>query len=168
ARRKGRWGNTQENALALESLVNYYRRFEAVTPNFTAVAKMGETAIAEARFQGRSTEARGTDVAMPALLAAGAPRAQQPLTFTRTGEGTLFYTARLRYAIDRLFQSGLDQGIRIERAYAPYVENGTKPAATTFKAGDLVRVTITLDLTKERRFVAVTDPLPAGLEPIES
>jgi alpha-2-macroglobulin len=31
-----------------------------------------------------------------------------------------------------------------------------------------VRVTLTLQLTKERRFVAVTDPLPAGFEPVES
>src|SRR6185369_5996243 len=44
----------------------------------------------------------------------------------------------------------------------------TRPAATSFGAGDLVRVTLTLTLTKERRFVAVTDPLPAGFEPVES
>ena len=31
-----------------------------------------------------------------------------------------------------------------------------------------MRVTLTLNLTKERRFVAVTDPLPAGFEPVES
>jgi uncharacterized protein YfaS (alpha-2-macroglobulin family) len=90
------------------------------------------------------------------------------LTFTREGAGTLFYTARLRYAADALFQQGLDSGFKIERSYAPYVEQGSKPAATTFKAGDLVRVTLTFALTKERRFVAVTDPLPAGFEPVES
>ena len=31
-----------------------------------------------------------------------------------------------------------------------------------------MRVTLTLRLTKERRFVAVTDPLPAGFEAVES
>ena len=29
-------------------------------------------------------------------------------------------------------------------------------------------MTLTFNLTKERRFVAVTDPLPAGFEPVES
>jgi uncharacterized protein YfaS (alpha-2-macroglobulin family) len=48
------------------------------------------------------------------------------------------------------------------------VESGTRPASTSYKAGDLVRVTLTFQLTKERRFVAVTDPLPAGFEPVES
>ena len=168
ARKNGRWGNTQENALAMEALVTYYRKFESVTPNFTAVATLGTTQVASAQFQGRSTEAKTADMTMPALLATGPAGSTQPLTFTRTGEGTLFYTARMRYAVDRLYQAGMDQGIRIERTYAPYVETGTKPAATSYKAGDLIKVTLTLNLTKERRFVAVTDPLPAGFEPVES
>jgi alpha-2-macroglobulin len=92
----------------------------------------------------------------------------RPLTFAREGAGTLFYTARLRYAADQLFQDGLDNGIRIERSYSPYLEDRNAPPATSFKAGDLVRVTLRLDLTKERRYVAVTDPLPAGFEPVES
>ena len=167
-RKDGRWGNTQENALALEALVSYYRKFESVTPNFTAVASLGSTQLASAQFQGRSTEAKATDVPMPKLLASIPAGSEQPLTFTRDGTGTLFYSARLRYAVDRLYQQGSDQGIRIERSYGPYVENGSRPATTTYKAGDLVRVTLTLQLTKERRFVAVTDPLPAGFEPVES
>jgi uncharacterized protein YfaS (alpha-2-macroglobulin family) len=105
---------------------------------------------------------------MPDVLAKGAPGSTSPLTFAREGTGTLFFTTRLRYASDQLFQQGLDTGINIERTYAPFVETGTRPAATTFKAGDLVRVTLTLRLTKERRFVAVTDPLPAGFEAVES
>ena len=168
ARRAGRWGNTQENALALEALVSYYRRFESTTPDFTAVAKLGDAQVATAQFQGRSTEAKATAVTMKTLLASAPAGTDQPLTFTRTGAGTLFYSARLRYAVDQLFLQGSDQGIRIGRSYAPYVETGTRPASTTYKAGDLVRVTLTLNLTKERRFVAVTDPLPAGFEPVES
>jgi uncharacterized protein YfaS (alpha-2-macroglobulin family) len=164
----GRWGNTQENALALESLVAYYRRFEATVPDFSASVKMGSTQIASASFKGRSTTVNATDVPMTKLQTSAPAGTEQPLTFTRSGNGTLFYSARLRYAVDELFQSGLDQGMQIDRTYAPYVENGTRPASTTFKAGDLIRVTLTLNLTKERRFVAVTDPLPAGFEPVES
>ena len=105
---------------------------------------------------------------MPQVLSKGAAGSNQPRTFTRDGAGTLFYTARLRYAADEFFQQGLDGGIHIERTYAPFVEKGTRPAATRFNAGDLVRVTLTFQLTKERRFVAVTDPLPAGFEAVES
>jgi len=176
SRTKGRWGNTQENAMALEALVAYYRKFESATPAFTATASLGTAQIASTEFRGRSTEAKATDLPMSRVLASAAAGTQQPLTFTRNGAGTLFYSARLRYAVDRLFQSGLDQGFRIERTYTPYVEDAapasaraaSRASATSFKAGDLVRVTLVMTLPKERRFVAVTDPLPAGFEPVES
>ena len=167
-RRNGRWGNTQENAYAMESLVAYYRRYESVVPDFTAVAMLGDETVAREQFKERSTQSAVKELPMGQVLAAAPAGSSRPLTFARDGAGTLFYTTRLRYASDELFQQGLDNGMRIERSFAPYVENGTRPAATSYKAGDLIRVTLTLRLTKERRFVAVTDPLPAGFEPLES
>jgi uncharacterized protein YfaS (alpha-2-macroglobulin family) len=167
-RKDGRWGNTQENAYAMESLVSYYRKYETTVPDFRAVVTLGGDEIARDEFKGRSTESAAKDLPMPQVLARGAPGSTRSLIFTREGAGTLFYTARLRYAADQLFQQGLDSGISIERTYAPFVETGTRPAATSFNAGDLVRVTLTFRLTKERRFVAVTDPLPAGFEAVES
>jgi hypothetical protein len=112
---------------------------------------------------------------MKTVLGKGTAGQKLDLSFRRDGTaGTLFYTARLKYAADALVQDALDQGFRIERAYAAAsatgeaVAEGTGAPPTTFKAGDLVRVTLTLRLTKERRYVAVTDPLPAGFEPVES
>jgi uncharacterized protein YfaS (alpha-2-macroglobulin family) len=169
ARKNGRWGNTQENALAMEALVAYYKKYESAIPDFRAVVRLAGDEIARETFQGRSSEAAIRDMPMAALAAKAAPGSTHELSFAREGTGTLFYIARLRYAADRLYQQGFDSGFRIERRYSPYVESGTSPAASlSYKAGDLVQVTLSLDLTKERRFVAVTDPLPAGFEPVES
>jgi hypothetical protein len=167
-RKDGRWGNTQENAHAMEALVAYYRRFESAVPEFTAVVSLGQEELAREEFKGRTTGSVSANVPMNDLLARGEAGSPQALTFTRKGTGTLFYTARLRFAADQLFQDGLDNGIRIERSYEPYVENGTRPAASSYNAGDLVRVVLTFHLAKERRYVAVTDPLPAGFEAVES
>jgi uncharacterized protein YfaS (alpha-2-macroglobulin family) len=152
----------------MEALVSYYRKYESTVPDFRATVRLGDREIAQEPFKGRSTTSTSKEVPMPTLLAAAVPGTASPLTFAREGAGTLFYTTRLRYAMDAVFQQGLDSGFKLDRSYAPYVEQGSKPAATTFKAGDLVRVTLTFSLTKERRFVAVTDPLPAGFEPVES
>ena len=168
ARKDGRWGNTQENAHAMRALVAYYRTHEAVVPDFRTLVALGGEPLTEARFTGRTTTTVSRDVPIAQVMRAGKPGATRPLTFRRDGAGTLFYTARLRYAVDRLFQDGLDNGIRIERSYAPFVENGTSADATTYRAGDLIRITLRFHLTKERRYVAVTDPLPAGFEPVES
>jgi uncharacterized protein YfaS (alpha-2-macroglobulin family) len=168
ARKDGRWSNTQENAKALEALVNYYRKYEPTVPNFRGVASLGTRELLREDFRSRSTEASIATLPMPQVVAAGRGAAGVPLTFRREGTGTLFYSTRLRYAVDSLFQDGLDSGFNIERRYEPYVENGVKPAARSYAAGDLVRITLTFRLTKERRFVAVTDPLPAGFEPVET
>ena len=167
-RKDGRWGNTQENALAMEALVNYYRRFEPAAPDFRAVVRLGQQELAREEFRGRSTSLETTAVAMEKISGLAPAGATRPLTFTREGAGTLFYTTRLRYAVDRFFQDGLDAGFNVERRYEPFVEDGSRPAVTSYSAGDLVRVTLTFRLSKERRFVAVTDPLPAGFEPVES
>jgi uncharacterized protein YfaS (alpha-2-macroglobulin family) len=167
-REDGRWGNTQENAMAMEALVAYYRKFESAVPDFRAIVRLGTEELARAEFKGRTTQSTVTTVRMAELTSASQPGTKKPVTFERQGAGTLFYTTRLRYTSDELFQDGLDSGIRIERRYAPFAEDGSRPAATAYRAGDLVRVTLSFDLTKERRFVAVTDPLPAGFEPVES
>ena len=168
ARKDGRWGNTQENALAMEALVAYYRKYENATPDFRALVKLGTEDLAREEFKGRTTTSKTSSLPMSKVLTLGASGTSRPLTFTREGTGTLFYSTRLRYASDELFHEGLDSGFQIARSYAPYAETGTRPAATSYKAGDLVRVTLSFNLTKERRYVAVTDPLPAGFEAVES
>jgi uncharacterized protein YfaS (alpha-2-macroglobulin family) len=171
ARKQGRWSNTQENGVALEALVDYYKKAEAEPPDFRAVVGLGRDTVATQEFRGRTTTAQAVDVPMKSLLGKGGPGQRLDLSLRRDGAaGTLFYTARLKYAVDVPVQDGLDQGFRIERTYAPASATGAEAGApiTSFKAGDLVRVTLTLRLTKERRYVAVTDPLPAGFEPVES
>jgi uncharacterized protein YfaS (alpha-2-macroglobulin family) len=169
ARRNGRWGNTQENAVAMEALVAYYRKFEKEPPNFTAVVSLGTRELARDRFEGRSTDARSRELPMSALATTMPAGSTRDLTFRREGTGTLFYNARLRYAVDTLFQKGLDSGFAVSRKYSLVDADGkTLRDATAFQAGDLIRVTLGFELTKERRFVAVVDPLAAGLEPIES
>jgi uncharacterized protein YfaS (alpha-2-macroglobulin family) len=102
---------------------------------------------------------------MHRILATAPAGTRQDLIFRKEGTGTLFYMTRLRYAVDRLFQSGLDNGFRIERTYSPH---RTSDSAGSFAAGDLVTVTLRIRNTQERRWVAVTDPLPAGFEAVES
>ena len=165
ARKNGRWNNTQENATAMEALVDYYRKYEKDVPDFTAVVTLGLKTLVTETFKGRDTKARMQDTAMRDLLQMGKPGDKLPLGFKREGTGTLFYVARLKYAADDMFQTGLDAGMSVKRHYEP--AGGGAPS-TTYKAGDLVRVVLDFDLTKERRWVAVTDPIPAGFEPVES
>jgi uncharacterized protein YfaS (alpha-2-macroglobulin family) len=167
ARKEGRWGNTQENAWAMESLVAYYRKFEREVPDFSSVVALGADELARAEFRGRSTQPVVRELPLQRL---GAPGAEaRPIDIRKQGAGTLFYGLRLRYALDARGMTALDNGFAIERSYSRVGESGQdQPPSTRFAAGDLVRVTLRLRLPKERRFVAVTDPLPAGFEPVDA
>jgi alpha-2-macroglobulin len=165
ARKRGRWGNTQENAWAMESLVDYYRKYESVAPDFTALASIGSETVEREEFRGRSAEAKSRDWSMQDVLRIAPADSQVPVTFERQGTGTLFYALRLRYARSVVMHDPLDQGFALERHYA--LQNA-KADQSSFKAGDLIKVTLRVRNTKERRFVAVTDPIPAGTEPVES
>lgn len=169
-RKNGRWDDTQENGVALEALVDYYKKYEAEPPDFRAVVELGRRTLATGEFRGRSTEAQTKDVPMREIAASGAAGERLDLSFSKEGAGTLHYVARLKYAVDALIQDGMDQGFAVTRTYQPAGADAAAdgPPATTFTAGALVRVTLKLVVTKERRYVAVTDPLPAGFETVES
>jgi alpha-2-macroglobulin len=157
-RKNGRWNDTQENAWALEGLVDYYRKYESQAPDFVGTVAQGSTTLVRETFKGRSTEARTANVPIDKVVSG-------PVVFTRDGTGTLFYMMRLRYAANVMRHEPLDQGFHVERSYR--LQNGDS-ASTTFKAGDLINVTLRIRNTKERRYVAITDPIPAGTEPVEA
>jgi uncharacterized protein YfaS (alpha-2-macroglobulin family) len=165
-RTKGRWGSTQENAWAMEALIDYYRKYEAEPPSFTGTVAVGNTQIARDEFRGRSTEAKIHDIPIQQLVASAPAGRETAVTFHREGVGTLFYAMRLRYAQNLEKLDPLDHGFIVERKYA--MQNGGKSDGVTFNAGDLITVTLLIRNTKERRFVAVDDPIPAGTEPVES
>ena len=165
ARRNGRWGNTQENATALEALVSYYRKFEAEPPAFTATVSAGAQTVGTASFKGRSVTTQSVRLAMPELvklLTAG----ETELTMSRAGTGRLFYTARVQYQLSTP-PPPTNQGIQLERRFARYAESGDSAPSTSFAAGDLIRVTLVVTVPQERRYVAVVDPLAAGFEPVD-
>jgi alpha-2-macroglobulin len=164
-REDGRWGNTQENAWAMEALVDFYRKYESEVPDFVAKVALGPATVGQETFKGRTTHAKSKVFDMRDVLAKGPAGSKLPVTFTREGTGTLYYMMRLRYTLELGRYQPLDQGFKVERAY--FVDGTTTPV-TSFKAGDVIRVNLRIRATKERRFVAVTDPIPAGTEPVET
>jgi hypothetical protein len=166
ARENGRWRNTQENATALSSLVAYYRRYEAETPDLIARVAIGSRAIASSTFRGRTATPAQVALAMPDLLREVAAGAEADLAIERSGTGRLFYAARLEYVPSEA-PPPTDQGLRLERRYERYAEDGVGPVAATFDAGDLIRVSLAITTPQERRYVAVTDALPGGVEAVD-
>jgi uncharacterized protein YfaS (alpha-2-macroglobulin family) len=135
-------------------------------PDMTATAALGGRTLGTATFKGRSIVAQQLRLAMPDLLRVVAAGSDDTLAFSRAGTGRLYYSTRFQFALEKP-PTALDQGMRIERRYESFVEGGIGAVGTSFAAGDLVRVVLRVITPQERRYVAVTDPIPAGFEAVD-
>jgi uncharacterized protein YfaS (alpha-2-macroglobulin family) len=163
---RGRWNNAQENSFILLALNDYFDTFESVDPDFVARAWLGETYAAEAEFRGRSTDTSLTTVPMADLIAAG----DVDLIVDKGGAGRLYYRFGLRYAPDDLDLDPRDEGFVVERTYEavddPADVQRNTDGSWEIAAGATVRVRLTMVADAQRTHVALIDPLPAGLEPV--
>lgn len=165
---KGRWANTQENAFVLLALDRYFQRYESQTPDFVARSWLGDRFTGEHEFTGRTTERHRIDIPMRTLVEDGSDT--RDLVIEKDGEGRAYYRIGLDYAPKSLQLDAADYGFAVERTYHPVdepddvrrLEDGT----WRIRAGARVGIEITLAVPARRYHVALVDPLPAGLEPI--
>ncbi|MDD5308947.1 MAG: alpha-2-macroglobulin family protein [Deltaproteobacteria bacterium] len=166
-RQKGRWGSTQENAFVLLALDRYFQAFEKVTPDFVARAWLGDGLAAEHAFKGRTTERVHVEIPMAYLAK---ERGNQRLVLAKDGPGRLYYRIGMRYAPEDLKLAAADYGFAVERTYESVDDESEvrRDADGTWrvKSGARVRVRLTMVAPMRRYHVALVDPLPAGLEPM--
>lgn len=163
-RKRGRWGNTQENAFVLLALDRYFNVYEKVTPNFVARVWLGDRFAGDHRFRGRTTERHHIDIPMRYLADLGSG----DLTLQKDGKGRMYYRIGMTYAPASLKLEPADHGFAVERTYEAVDDPGdvTRLPDGTWKvkAGTRVRVRLTMVAESRRYHVALVDPLPAGLE----
>ncbi len=161
-REHGRWRNTHEDALALFALVEYRERVERGEAGpFTArVALQGrrEPLLAREFAAGSLAEAR-TRVPLPAPSRRGETL---QLQFSRTGTGSLVYDAVLRWKESALDRAPREGAYTLVRRVDPF-RGSAEP-----RVGDLVVVTLQIVVPAEAHYLALVDPLPAGLEVVQT
>lgn len=165
-RKAGRWSSTQENAFVLLALDRYFQTYEKVEPDFVARAWLGPQFAGEQKFVGRQTDRQHVDIPMAELFKLGAG----DLTIAKEGKGRLYYRVGMRYAPTDLTLPPSDHGFVVDRVYegaddAKDVARD-KDGVWHVKAGKRVRVRVTMVAPSRRYHVALVDPLPAGLEPL--
>ncbi|KAG2393528.1 hypothetical protein C9374_007059 [Naegleria lovaniensis] len=184
--RYGRWYNTQENATCLIALTDYFKIFENEVPDLTLHSwlidrtRSEETLyIGEESWKGRSREKKITSLPIKAF----APRkdieaevinpkeldTKKELLVTKSGPGRLYYRIALSYTPENLCLKSMDRGFSVYRYYegvtnAEHVKFDKAENVWKIKAGELVRVQLTITNTVKRYNVALVDKIPAGFE----
>ena len=172
SRTQGQWRSTHEAAWALLALDDYRKASEAEVPDFDARVWIGQDLALDAPFRARSAQAQGVTTPIAKLLA----QPGAPLAFQVNGKGDLFYEARFTYARKDLPSDPLDRGISIRKLVRAVKPQGLDDALASLPAttqtrvplGSLVLVDLVVTTTTPRLQVVIDDPLPAGLEPVDS
>lgn len=167
-RKQARFRNTQEAAWAVMAMWDYARILEKQVPDFEAGIWLGNKRILKAVFKGRSVKPQLRKLKMHDIMRI-AGTAARSLLIAKRGKGTLYYVARLRYARLRLPTRPRDRGFRVRKKVEVLSKAGLPlKKQRPPRLGDTVLVTLKVKTTMARRYVVVDDPLPAGLEAIDS
>ncbi|MDT8395422.1 MAG: Ig-like domain-containing protein [bacterium] len=161
SRVNGRWRTTHEGARSLMALVTYYRTFEADPPDYSYKVALDREDIQRGEFRERTMRVNTTTVPMSVLREKG----DADLTFAKEGRGLLYYGAHLSYYPTARDLPPMDEGFRVERIVEPL--NGGEPS-TSYEAGAQLKVTLRVTTAKPRFFVVIEDPLPAGVEAMDT
>lgn len=171
-RRGSMWNSTRDSSLALIALTQYMR--------FTR--DTGKAVDIEVLLNGESRRKMHFD---PADLFNSALKVTIPISALKPGvnrlsfhkvggEGLCYFTADLRQVelADHLLPMAGTGGLTVARNYyllrPQAMENGqlelrpTKASVDQAKAGDLVRVELTVTSDQDRQFVMIEDPIPSS------
>lgn len=162
----GRWENTQENIFCMNALVEYSKAYENERPDMAIKAKLGAVRMGEAEFK----DVRDVPVEFTRPIRSEDPGRKTEVTIEREGAGRLYYSAGITYAPLKLYAQPVNAGMDIKREYS-VKRNGEWILLRNpmeIKRGELVRVDLFVSLPSAGNFVVVDDPVPGGLEPVNS
>ncbi len=154
----GEWGNTYTNAWTLTALTAYERSRKAAPGPLEAVLAWG----GEKHPVKLTAEAPLATLEFPLTPA----RAAAPLTVEVPEGGSVWTRTEIAGHPKARDFAGENHGYAIARDYRKLLPDGATAAADDLRVGDLVRVSLGIELTGESRYLAIEDALPAVFEPV--
>jgi uncharacterized protein YfaS (alpha-2-macroglobulin family) len=163
-REGGHWYTTQETAWSLIALTNWMSASNEYDTNYVYAVGLNGAML----DQGEATRENLTrTVDLQVELKDLLKETANYLVFTRgDGTGNLYYTAYLSAELPVESIEPLDQGVSLSRQY--FTLDDSKTPITEIQRGDLVRVRLTIVVPAAVHYIVVDDPLPAGLEAIDT
>lgn len=168
----GAWESTQETAWALIGLTDWMTATGELKANYQyTIAVNGEQLTSGAATADNLRDPVQLQVAVADLFKDQANR----LVFDRTaGDGRLYYTAHLTVYQAVKDVKAFSKGIVVARQYTLPDEtcggrNQPKcPAVDSASVGQDIQVKVTIIAPNDLYYVVVEDPIPAGMEPVDT
>jgi len=150
----------------MNSLIEYSRIYESVKPAMTVSATLGSANLGRASF----SDFRDKTAELFTPFDKEYAGKKMTMKINKQGQGRFYYSARVQYAPLDEFTERQNAGIDIRKQISVNRDGawrllGQKEA---LKRGELARVDIYMSIPAARNFVVVDDPVPGGLEPVNT
>ncbi len=161
-RQNGHWDSTQSTLNSLFALRDYLKATGELEADFQATVSLDGQELIRADFDENNVLTRQS---VTKAFDEFRREAFLPLSVEKQGEGRLYYELKMDYllTLDRL--EAISQGMGIQRSMSSLEGKAVQPGR--LKAGETYRIGLTITVPEDRHFVAVSSPLPAGLEPLD-
>jgi uncharacterized protein YfaS (alpha-2-macroglobulin family) len=159
-RHQGRWHTTQDNLYALVALTHYVKT--RPLGKVTVDAALGDRKVLAGDFHGKDTHIRRASVPIDTARPPTAPLS------IRANGGMVFYSSVLRFRRDVAHQKPYENQVTVRREYMDPTTDATIDPKKGVKVGSVVRVRVTVSSPEWRNHLAIDDPVPAGLEPLNT
>lgn len=160
----GHWAGTQETAWALRALTHFMAATGELQPAYRYEVALNGRLLASAEATQATVRESLTLTADARDLLVGE---LNRLAIGRTdGTGNLYYTAHLQATVPVEQVQARDQGIVVSRSY--FRPNARGVPVTQAAQGEILLARLTVIAPESRHYLIVADPLPAGLEAIDT
>ena len=161
---RGYWTSTAATTRVLIALRNYIQSNNMDHLDFTAEVLLNKKKLANGKFKGVAAEPVDATVDFKEEPLKSMPRDKElPLEFSKNGRGSLYYTASLKYAIPVTEQTARDEGLCIFTEITD-VKTGEVVTSNELVSGRVYKEKVFISSTRNREYVAVRAPVPAGCE----
>lgn len=160
----GYWSSTAATSRVLIALREYIKTNNLENLNFTAEVLLNDKKLADGKFKGVAAEPVEKTIDFNEEPVKSMPRDKElSLVFNKDGRGSLYYTASMKYAIPVTEQTARDEGICIFTEITD-VKTGQVVTGNELVSGRVYKEKVFISSTRNREYVAVRTPVPAGCE----
>lgn len=168
----GYWKNTVTTSCVLDAIGTLIEKRELSQTDYLATVKLNNNEIMSKQMKGLNPKADTLCLDFTDNLISTLPlNTNIPLNITKDGNGNLYYTAELKYAIPDESQYAYANGLEIEYNITD-ADSGNdikaKNNTMELESGKIYKGTISVKSKNKRFYVALRAPIPSGAEILDS
>ncbi len=171
----GYWQNTATTSRVLEAIYAYITGRRLDETNYNATVTLAGSEIMNQSFKGANAKPKTLKLPFEdEIVAKLATDAVQEIGFEKNGEGNLYYTVEMRYALPDEYIGARNEGFNIVYTITDpetgAVVNAANDSDCLLKltTGKVYKASIKIESSKSHDYVALRAPIPSGAEILDS